>query len=219
MRTIGIPSRAMAAASSSEAPTVIPFSRAIWPACWITGPSASGSENGMPISSAAIPDVASFLPTSSDRFLVGWPAIMYATSLRSPVARSAWSSLEASESIFTGAPAKSRRSLGLRGAFDRIHVLVPAPRKADEDAPAWAELARDHACVVQRVRGLERRHDALEPGAELERLHRVLVADGHIVDTLRVAQERMLRTDPWIVQTRRDRVGVEDLAVAILQEV
>ena len=76
IRTIGMPSWATAAASSKQAPTVIPCSRAVWPACWITGPSASGSEKGMPISSAATPEVASFFPTSSERFLFGWPAIM-----------------------------------------------------------------------------------------------------------------------------------------------
>src|SRR5713101_3253416 len=206
MRTIGIPSRAMAAASSSDAPTVIPFSRAVCPACWITGPSASGSENGMPISSAAIPDVASLFPTSSDFFLLGWPAIMYATSFRSPFARSAASSRAVS--VFTGA---------LR--FDRVHVLVAAPREADEDTAAGTELAGDHACLMQRVRRLERGHDAFEPGAELERGDRVLVPDRDVVHALEITQEGVLGTYPGIVEPGRDRVRVEDLAVAVLQEV
>src|SRR6266478_6466386 len=206
MSTIGIPSRAIAAASSSDAPTVIPCSRAICPACWITGPSARGSENGMPISSAAMPEVASFFPTSSDFFLFGWPAIMYPTSFRSPFARIAASSRAVS--VFTGA---------LR--FDRVHVLVAAPGEADEDASARPQLAGDHARLVQRVRRLERRHDALEPGAELERGDRVLVADGDVVHALEVAQEGVLGTDARIVEPGRDRVRVEDLAVAVLQKV
>src|SRR5229473_2234735 len=155
MSTIGMPSRASAAASSSDAPTVIPCSRAVCPARWITGPSARGSENGMPISSAAMPEVASFFPTSSDFFLLGWPAIMYPTSFRSPCARSAASSRAVS--VFTGA-----------FRFDR---------------------------------------------------DRVFVADGDVVHALEVAQEGVLRTDAGIVEPGRDRVCVEDLAVAVLQEV
>src|SRR5260370_37894123 len=128
----------------------------------------------MPISSAAIAEVASLFPTSSDFFLLGWPAIMYATSFRSPFARRARSSRAVS--VFTGA---------LR--FDRVHVFVAAPGEADQDASARPELERDHARLVQRVRRLERRHDALEAGAELERGDRVLVADGGVVDATDVA--------------------------------
>src|SRR5712692_6606100 len=206
MSTMGMPSRPIAAASSRDAPTVIPCSRAVCPACWITGPSARGSENGMPISSAAMPEVASFFPTSSDFFLFGWPAIMYPTSFRSPCARSAASSRAVS--VFTGA---------LR--FDRVHVLVAAPREADEDAAAGTELPGDHARLVQRVRRLERRHDAFEPGAELERGDRVLVPDRDVVHALEITQEGVLGTYPGIVEPGRDRVRVEDLAVAVLQEV
>ncbi len=169
-----MPSRAIAPASSSDAPTVIPCSRAACPACWITGPSASGSENGMPISSAAMPEVASLFPTSSDFFLFGWPAMMYATSFRSPFDRSAASSRAVS--VFTGV---------LR--FDGVHVLVAATGEADEDAATRPELAGDHTRLVQRVRRLERRHDALEPGAELERRHCVLVADGDVVHALEIS--------------------------------
>src|SRR5260370_10828859 len=160
----------------------------------------------MPISSAAMPEVASFFPPSSDFFLFGWPAIMYASSFRSRFARSAAASRAVS--VFAAA---------LR--FDRIHVLVAAPREADEDAPTGTELAGDHARLVQRVRRLERGHDALEPGAELERGHGVLVVDGDVVHALEIAQEGMLRTDAGIVEPGRDRVCVEDLAVAVLQEV
>src|SRR5260370_8300892 len=141
----------------------------------------------MPISSAAMPEVASFFPPSSDFFLFGWPAIMYATSFRSPFARSAASSRAVS--VFTGA---------LR--FDRIHVLVAAPREADEDAPTGTELAGDHARLVQRVRRLERGHDALEPGAELERGHRVLVVDADVVHPLPNAPHRLPRTTPRLLE-------------------
>src|SRR5260370_1408278 len=87
--------------------------------------------------------------------------------------------------------------------FDRVHVLVAASGEADEDAAAGTELAGDHARLMQRVRRLERRHDALEPGAELERGHRVFVVDGDVVHALEVAHEGMLRTDAGIVTPGR----------------
>src|SRR5712692_4820099 len=201
MSTIGIPSRAMAAASSSDAPTVIPCSSAVCPAFWITGPSASGSENGMPISNAAIPDVASFFPTSSDRFLLGCPAIMYPTSFSSPLARSAPSSPDVSVFI------------------DGVHVLVAAAGQAHQDAPAGTELACDHSRLVQRVRRLERRHDAFEPRAELECGDRVFVADCDIVDALEIAEEGVLGSNARVVQTGGHRVRRQHLPVAVLQQV
>src|SRR5436309_3033587 len=158
MSTTGAPSRATSPASSRAPPTVMPCASAAWPAFWITGPSASGSECGTPISSAATPEAASRFATSTDFLRFGCPAIRYGMSLRSPSARTASSSRDTSV------------------ALNRIHVLVAAPGKADEDPPARTETLREHARVVQRVRGLERGHDALEPRAELERGHRVLIS-------------------------------------------
>src|SRR5260370_9110419 len=201
MSTIGIPSRAMAAASSSDAPTVIPCSSAVCPQCWITGPSGSGSENGMPISNAAIPDGASFFPTSSDRFLLGCPAIMYPTSFRSPLARSAPSSPDVSVFI------------------DGVHILVAAAGQAHQDAPAGTELACDHARLVQRMRHVERRHDAFEPRAELECGDRVFVADCDVVDALEIAEEGVLGSNARVVQPGGHRVSRQHLPVAVLQQV
>src|ERR1700730_8098698 len=157
-----MPSLAMAAATSRLPPTVMPFSRAACPARWMTGPSASGSEWGTPISSAAMPDVASLFPTSIDFLRLGWPAIMYATSFRSLFARSATSRRGASDTIYG------------------VHVLVAPTRKADKNAPARPKLARDQPRVVQRMRGLERGHDAFQPRAQLERRNRVFVGDGDV---------------------------------------
>ena len=69
--TTGTPSFATAAATSMAPATVMPCSSADCPARWITGPSASGSECGMPISSAATPEAASLFPTSIDRLAEG----------------------------------------------------------------------------------------------------------------------------------------------------
>src|SRR5258706_8250200 len=153
----------------------MPCSSAAWPAFWITGPSASGSECGTPISSAATPEAASLFPTSSDRLRFGWPAIMYATSFRSPSARSAFSSRDTSV------------------ALNRIHVLVAATRKAHEDAPSRTELPGQHPGVVQRMRGLERGHDALEAGAKLENGPPGLVRGSAVPDPPRAAQHQVPR--------------------------
>src|ERR1700730_16890616 len=201
MSTIGIPSAATAAPSPSAAPTVIPCSSATCPACWITGPSASGSENGMPISRAAMPEPTSFFPTSRERFRFGWPAIMYATSFRWPCARSASSSLDASESIYG------------------VHVLVAASRKTDKDATARAEVARDHARLMKRMRRFKRRHDAFESGTQFERGHGVLVADGDVLDALDIAQERVLGPDARVVETGGDRMRRMNLTVSVLKQV
>src|SRR6266851_2889624 len=123
-----------------------------------------------PISSAALPDVASLFPTSIDFFLVGWPAIMYAISFRSPVARTAASNRGA-----------------VSATIDRIHVLVAPARQADEQPSARTHRPSQLARVVKRVRGLERRHDAFEASAQLEGGEGILVGHRDVLDTLQVA--------------------------------
>ena len=49
---------AISAATSSTAGSVAPPRSAAVPAAWITGPSASGSENGTPSSMRSAPDSA-----------------------------------------------------------------------------------------------------------------------------------------------------------------
>src|SRR5438045_9745485 len=105
----------------------------------------------MPSSIAATPEAAILFAISSERFLLGWPAIRYGTSCRSPSARSAVS------------------SRAISAAFNGVHVLVTAPGQANEDPSARSELPRHETSLVQRVRGLERGHDALKAGAQLER--------------------------------------------------
>src|ERR687894_2430508 len=65
-------------------------------------------------------------------------------------------------------------------------VLVAAARQADEIKRRCAAVLMQR--VVQRVRGLEGRDDALEPGDLLEGLHRVVVLDGDVPRAPRVAQ-------------------------------
>src|SRR5713101_2398153 len=198
--TTGAPTPDTSLASSRHPSMVMPCSSAVCPAFWITGPSANGSECGTPISSAATPEAARRFAISSDFFRVGCPAMMYTISFRSPSALSAF----------------SRRLLV---ALNRVHVLVSAPRETHEDAPARTELPRQHAGVMKRMRWLERGHDPFEPRAELEGRDRVLVCDRDVLDALGVAQERVLRADPRIVEPCGDGMRGRDLPVAVLQQV
>ena len=75
----------------------------------------------------------------------------------------------------------------------------------------------DH--LGQRMGRLERRDDALDLGAELEGVERLLVGGRHIFDAADVVQPGMLRADAGIVEAGRDRVGLGDLAVAVLQQI
>ena len=72
---------------------------------------------------------------------------------------------------------------------------------------------------MDRMRRLERRHDALELRAEPESSERFFVGDGDVLDPFYVAQEGVLRPHAWIVETGGDRVRREDLSVAVLEDV
>src|SRR5438034_9065566 len=65
------------------------------------------------------------------------------------------------------------------------------------------------------MRRLERGEDALGTGEALERRERLLVRRDAVLGPAGVAEEGVLRADAWIVEPRRDRVRVGDLAVLV----
>ena len=71
--------------------------------------------------------------------------------------------------------------------------------------------------VVERVGGLERRDDALEPRDQLVRLDRVVVLDRDVRRAAAVAQPGVLGTRARVVEPGRDRVRLLDLAVVVLE--
>src|SRR2546423_1521321 len=82
----------------------------------------------------------------------------YGISLTSPAARTRSSSR------------LSRRvSIPRIELHDRIHVLVAAAAHTDQQATIGAQVPRQLPSVVKRMRGLQRRQDALQAAAELER--------------------------------------------------
>ena len=83
MTTSGI-STSSSGTRSSTLSGVVPPSRAACDACWITGPSITGSENGIPISTASAPFAAAARIASSQP---GYPPVMYGTSALRPCSR------------------------------------------------------------------------------------------------------------------------------------
>ena len=69
-----------------------------------------------------------------------------------------------------------------------------------------------------RVGGLERRDDALQPRHGLERVERLRVGDRLVGGAAGVAQVRVLRAGAGVVEAGRDRVRLEDLAVLVLHD-
>src|SRR5688572_4366840 len=70
-----------------------------------------------------------------------------------------------------------------------------------------------------RVRGLERRQDALLASEPREPRERVLVADPRVLGAAGVVKRRMLGTNRRVVEARGDGMGELDVAVLVLQHV
>src|ERR1700694_3471212 len=104
-------------------------------------------------------------------------------------------------------------------AGDGEDVLVTAAAHVhDQEIVLW-HRRRQLLDEGQRVRWLQRRDDAFEPGAELEGRERLLVGDGHIFHASALLEPGVLRPDAWIVEAGRDRMALEDLSVLGLQQV
>src|SRR3954468_17862982 len=185
--------RQMPSTSSSRTP----FDSAAVAAAWITGPSASGSENGTPSSSTSPPATAAARAASRDVSTSGKPPIRYGISaarlpLASAKAADSWSLIE-------------REDLG--------QILVAA---AGERHQVERRLRVLHE-PGQRVGRLERGHDALQAGDLLERGDRLGVGDRVVDHATLVAQPRVLGPGARVVEAGRHRVGFEHLAVVVLQ--
>ena len=81
------------------------------------------------------------------------------------------------------------------------------------------ETRRQLHHVGQRVGGLERGKDSLQPRAQVKGIERLLIGDRHIVDAARVAQPRVLRPDAGVVEPGGDGMRLDDLAVLVLQQI
>src|SRR3954453_13277384 len=87
------------------------------------------------------------------------------------------------------------------------HVLVAPPGEAEN---VEALLARVLQQPGDRVRGLERRDDALEAGELLEGAQRLLVGDPDVGGAAAVAEVGVLGPDAGVIEAGGDRSGLED---------
>src|SRR3954470_20285066 len=92
-------------------------------------------------------------------------------------------------------------------------VLVPAPGEAHEVQLGGRGVQQPG----DRVGGLERRDDPVAGRQLAERRDRLLVGDRLVARAAAVAQPGVLGAAARIVEARRDRVGLEDLALAVLE--
>ena len=163
----------------------------------------------MPISIASAPASATARTTSSQP--APRPPVTYGTrSLRAGVAAGPRGALELHSSDLAG------EALGdLRG------VLVAAARQRDaaRSSPAGTEWPASPRQPADRVRRLERGDDALGRGQQLEAGERLVVGGRRGTRRGPIGGERgVLRADARVVEAGADRVGLEDLAVLVLEE-
>src|SRR5438105_8372075 len=141
----------------------------------MTGPSITGSENGIPISIASAP--ASSSPRRSSASTPGSPPVTYGTKARPPE--------------FLRSRSPPSRSGEPKGLADRVEVLVAAARQTHEDGLSFGQ--RTPQQPSDRVRRFERREDPLGPGQGLEPLERVGVGGGRVLGQPGLLQEAVLR--------------------------
>ena len=99
---------------------------------------------------------------------------------------------------------------GPRAASTSARSLSPRPGETDDD-----QLGVEVESARHGMRRLERRDDSLRLADAMERGQRIVVGRGQVLGPPAVAEERVLRADARIVEPGRDRVGIEDLAVAV----
>ena len=84
---------------------------------------------------------------------------------------------------------------------DTVEVLVAAAGEIDHQQVIRGLARRNVAELGQRMARLERRDDAFEPAAKLERGERFLVGRGQELDPPEIGEPRVLRPDARIVET------------------
>ena len=180
------------------------------PAAWIAGPSAIGSVNGMPSSMMSAPGLRQGLGDGERRFVVG-----IARHDEGHQRGAAFGLQRGEAPVDAGA----HRFLLSRKASTDGEILVAAAGKIDHHQMILRLLRRKLDHLGQRMRRLERRDDALELAAQLERRERFVVGGRQIFHAAHVVEPGMLRTDAGIIEAGGDRMRFLDLAVVIHQQI
>src|SRR4051794_39721424 len=168
----------------------------------MTGPSASGSENGTPSSTRSAPPSAYAKPTSLEPSIVGKPPMRYGMSAARPGA---------------SANARPMASVSVAATGQHLREVLVAPARAAQEIHRRAPAVLVDG-VVQCVGRLERRDDPLQPGDLAERGVGLLVAHRDVGRPPRVAQPRVLGSRPGVVEAGRDGVRLGDLTVLVLHD-
>src|SRR5215212_8261543 len=100
-----------------------------------------------------------------------------------------------------------------------LHVLVATPGDVDDHVLPGAQLSGHFLGIVERVGRLQRRDDAFQPGAPLERFERLFVGDARVLGQALIFQKGVLRPCGRVVQACGDGVGFADLSSFRLQHV
>ncbi len=97
--------------------------------------------------------------------------------------------------------------------------LSPRPERLTTHQMIFRPLRRQLHHLGDGVRRLQRRNDAFQPRQQLKRRERFVVGGGQIIDPAGLVQPGMLRTDAGIIEPRRNRMRVLDLAVIVHQQI
>src|SRR6266853_3113047 len=102
---------------------------------------------------------------------------------------------------------------------DGVHILVAPSREIDQQDPVLWQRPRQLRGVGERVRGLERRNDALEAAQVVERGDGLSVVDGDVLSPAGVLEPGVLGAHTRVIKPRRDRMRLYDLAVFVLKQI
>src|SRR6266511_1250740 len=194
MTTTG--TRGAASSISESTPSAVaPASRASLDASWMTGPSMTGSENGMPTSMASAPAASS--PRRTSPVAAGSPPVTYGTNAFPPP--SIRRRRAASRSATRGEPGDGLVS---ERSPDRLQVLVPPPRQAHQHRRPFRKRAAQQP--PDGVGWFQCREDALAARQGHEALEGLGVGRARVLGQPGILEEAVLRTDARIVEPRGD---------------
>src|SRR5699024_1611031 len=172
-------------------------------AACMTGPSAVGSENGIPSSISAAPASSMAYTSFSVVSRSGSPQVMKGINAFFPINASCILLIDILPSVSCNGSA----------------VLVAPAGNIDHHDLVSVHLRRQLSRISDRVGALDGGYDPFRPCKVFEGVHSLVVCHRHILCPSSVIEVRVLRSHARIVQPGRDRIHRRDLPVLILTEV
>ena len=172
----------------------------------MVGPSARGSEKGIPNSRRSAPRAA----ISSAR--AGGGQIRVTGRNKGDQGLFAFF-LELPENLV------NPRTGHLQSLCHCFHVLVAPAGEVDDDNVLCAVFGRQPVQIGDGVGAFQGRQDAFGAGQEFEALQGLLVGHRHVFGPAGILEIGVLRPHPGIIQPRRQGMGFLDIAPGILQQI